>query len=207
MPIPRRYLIRMILLAAGFLLFFVSGGYASQGSPARAVLIPVGGVIDSGMENYINHALGRAEEKGAAAVILELDTPGGYLGAAYNITKLIDDFPGPVYAFVRSHALSAGAYLALAANEIYMVPGSTLGAAEPRLLGGGEVDEKTLSSWEAEMRAAAQRRGRDPQVAAAMVRKDIAIEGVVDKGILLTPVSYTHLDVYKRQPALRGMPG
>lgn len=186
MPIPRRYLIRMILLAAGFLLFFVSGGYASQGSPARAVLIPVGGVIDSGMENYINHALGRAEEKGAAAVILELDTPGGYLGAAYNITKLLDDFPGPVYAFVRSHALSAGAYLALAANEIYMVPGSTLGAAEPRLLGGGEVDEKTLSSWEAEMRAAAQRRGRDPQVAAAMVRKDIAIEGVVDKGILLT---------------------
>lgn len=183
----RLNLVRAILFAAGLLLISGGGiGYASPDSPAKLALLAIEGVIDSGMENYIDHALNRAEEEGAAAVILELDTPGGYLKAAHNIKKLLDDFSGPVYAYVRPRALSAGAYLALAADEIYMAPGSTLGAAEPGLLGGGEVDEKSLSAWEADMRAVAGRRGRDPQLAAAMVRREIAIEGVVEKGVLLT---------------------
>lgn len=182
----RRNLAWAILFAAALLLLFGGGGYASPGSAAKAALLQVKGVIDSGMENYIHYALGRAEEEGAAAVVLEMDTPGGYLKAAHDIKKLLDDFPGPVYAYVRPQALSAGAYLALAADEIYMAPGSTLGAAEPGLLWGGEVDEKSLSAWEADMRAVAERAGRDPQIAAAMVCKEIAIEGVVEKGVLLT---------------------
>lgn len=175
-----------VVLAAGILAVIGSFAVAAHESPAPVALIPVRGVIDSGMENYIDNALGEAVKEGSTAVILELDTPGGYLEAAYNIVKLLDDFPGYVYAYIRPQALSAGAYLALAADEIYMAPESTMGAAEPRFLGGGNVDEKTLSAWEAKMRAMAARRGRDPQIAAAMVRKEIAIEGVVDGEILLT---------------------
>lgn len=173
-------------LAAALLLLFRGAAFALPQSPAPVALIPLQGVIDAGMENYIDHALGDSEKKGAAAVILELDTPGGYLESACNIARLLDDFPGPVYAFVRPQALSAGAYLALAADEIYMTPGSTLGAAEPRFFGGAEVDEKTLSAWEARMRTAAERRGRDSRLAAAMVRKEMAIAGAVEGGSLLT---------------------
>ncbi len=182
----RGYLFRCLLFVVALPVLFGCAALALPRSQAPVALIPLQGIIDSGTENYIGFALEESEKKGAAAVILELDTPGGYLESAYNIMKLIDDFPGQVYAFVRPQALSAGAYLALAADEIYMTPGSAMGAAEPRFFGGGEADEKVLSAWEARMRTAAERRGRDPQVAAAMVRKEIAIEGIVDKGILLT---------------------
>lgn len=186
MPKQRRNLVWIVLFTAGLLIFFGSAGHAMQSSPPPAALLQVEGPIDGGMKNYVGYALEQAEESGAAAVILELDTPGGYLEAAQNIRNLLDQFPGPVYTFVRPRALSAGAYLALAADEIYMAPGSTLGAAELRILGGGEADEKEISAWEGEMCTLAQRRGRDPQVAAAMVRREIAIDGVVDKGKLLT---------------------
>lgn len=182
----KRKLVWTVFFAAGLLVFYVGAGFAYRENPAPVVLLSVEGVIDAGMDSFIDHALGQAGKKGAAAVVLEMDTPGGYLEAAEKIVKLLDDFPGSVYAYVRPRALSAGAYLALAADEIYMAPGSTLGAAEPHFVGGGEVDEKLLSAWEAEMRTVAERRGRDPQVAAAMVRKEIAIEGVVEKGKLLT---------------------
>lgn len=174
------------LFAAALLVLFRGAALALPQDQAPVALIPLQGAIDPGMENYLDYALEDSAKKGALAVILELDTPGGYLESAYNMTRLMDDFPGPVYAFVRPQALSAGAYLALAADEIYMTPGSAMGAAEPRIFGGGEAEEKFLSAWEARMRTAAERRGRDPQVAGAMVRKEIAIEGVVEAGILLT---------------------
>ncbi len=175
-----------VLLAAGILAIIGSCAVAAHENGTPVAMIHIKGVIDAGMENYIDNALEEAVKKGSAAVILELDTPGGYLETAYSIVKLLDDFPGYVYAYIRPQALSAGAYLALAADEIYMAPEGMMGAAEPRYLGGGEVDEKILSAWEAKMRAVASRRGRDPQIAAAMVRKEIIIDGVVDGGVLLT---------------------
>ncbi len=119
-------------------------------------------------------------------MILELDTPGGYVTAAEEIRRLMDDFAPPVYAFVRPRAVSAGAYLALVADAIYMVPGATMGAAELRLLWGDAAGEKELSHWEGEMRTVAERRGRNPEIAAAMVRRDLVVEGLVGRGQLLT---------------------
>ena len=122
----------------------------------------------------------------------------------------MDDYPRPIYAYVNTNAISAGAYLALAADAIYMAPGSTIGAAEPRYLGLGTVDEKELSFWEKEMSAMAERRGRDPEVASAMVRKDLAVEGLVEAGILLTlttgealAVGYSEATVENREELLQ----
>lgn len=186
MPEQKRRFTWMVLFAAALVIFACCAVRAAKNEAAPVALLPIEGIIDSGMKTFVRHALAEAGRSGAAAVILELDTPGGYLQAAQDIRKLLDDFPGPVYAFVCPHALSAGAYLALAADAIYMAPGSALGAAEPRVLGREETDEKLLSAWETEMRAVAERRGRDSQVAAAMVRREIAIDGVVEKGNLLT---------------------
>jgi membrane-bound serine protease (ClpP class) len=116
-----------------------------------------------------------------------MNTPGGYIDSALKARRLLDDFPSPVYVHVRPRALSAGAYLALAADGFFMSPGSTIGAAEPKLIGSTEtVDEKNLSAWEAEMRVVAEKQGKDPQLAAAMVRKEIVVEGVVSSEKLLT---------------------
>ncbi|HSW36131.1 MAG TPA: NfeD family protein [Candidatus Limnocylindrales bacterium] len=180
------------------------------------VAIEITGTIDPGTESFVRYALEEAETIGAVAVILELDTPGGFIDSALAIRRLIDDYGPPVYAFVRPNAISAGAYLALAADAIYMAPGSTIGAAEPRVMGVGEVDEKTISYWEKEMVGMAERRNRDPQIASAMVRSEVAIEGLVEQNVLLTltanealTVGYSEGTVTDRYALLEalGLPG
>ena len=143
--------------------------------------------IGPGWLQFLERSLEEAGESNAAAVVLDFDTPGGYIDAAIKARKLLDKTPYFVYAYVNPHALSAGAYLALSADKLFMAPGSTIGAAEVRVLGSKEpVDEKVLSTWESEMRAMAERRGKDTELAAAMVRREMAIEGIVESGKLLT---------------------
>ncbi len=179
-----RILLWIACLIAGMVIFMPFAGEAN--GDQTVVVIEVTGTIDPGTTSYVNYAFKEAHRIDAAAVILELDTPGGYINSAEAIRRLMDEYERPIYAFVRPNAISAGAYLALSADQIYMVPGSTIGAAEPRYLGLGEVDEKALSFWEKEMAGMAERRGRDPQIASAMVRRDLAIEGLNEKGVLLT---------------------
>ncbi len=189
---------------------------AAETTGETIVAIDISGTIDPGTVSYVARAFDEARAQAAVAVVLELDTPGGFINSAMSIKRLMDEYDRPVYAFINPNAISAGAYLALAADEIYMVPGSTIGAAEPSYLGVGEVDEKQLSVWEKEMAAMAERRGRDPGIASAMVRKDMAIEGLVDEGILLTltageayEVGYSEKIVGNRDELLEavGLPG
>jgi len=166
------------------LLFLLSGVSAAE---SDVYTISVTGEIGPGWLQFLERSLQEAEDSGAAAVVLDFDTPGGYIDTAIDARKLLDKAPFPVYAYVNPHALSAGAYLALSADKLFMAPGSTMGAAEPRILGSNEpVDEKFLSSWEGEMRAMAERQGKDPELAAAMVRREMAIDGVVTGDELLT---------------------
>ncbi len=193
MSAPKRVLIWFACLFCGLLIFLpFSSGTADNKAVA---VIEISGTIDPGTRSYVAYAFEEARDMGVEAVVLELDTPGGFINSAEDIRRIMDDYAMPIYAFVRPNAISAGAYLALAADEIYMVPGSTIGAAEPSYLGVGEVDEKMLSVWEKEMAGVAERRDRDPQIASAMVRRDIAIEGLVEEGILLTLTAGEALEV------------
>lgn len=181
--------LRLLLSLLLLWIWFPASVYFPVAAEQQTVyVVPLDGPVEKGLLRFLGRAFQEAEQGGASAIILELNTPGGFLDAALEINDLIADSPVPVYAYVRYRALSAGAYLALACRSLYMAPGSIIGAAEPRsLLGGGEeVDEKTLSAWESAMRAAAERQGKDPQVAAAMVRTEIVIEGVDGETELLT---------------------
>lgn len=189
----KRLLFWLACLLTG-LTFFLP--YAAETSDELSVaVIEIKGTIDPGTRSYVNFAFQEAQRMNAAAVIMEFDTPGGFIDSAEAIRRLMDEYDKPIYAFVRPNAISAGAYLALAAEEIYMVPGSTIGAAEPRYLGLGDVDEKALSFWEKEMAGMAERRNRDPQIASAMVRRDLSVEGLVEKGVLLTLTASEALEV------------
>ncbi len=148
--------------------------------------IPVSGIVDASMLRYLQRAFAEAEDAGAQTIILEIDTPGGLLSAAFEISDLIHDSQLPVIAHVRYNALSAGAFLALSAQRMYMAPGSVIGAAEPRRMDGQAADEKTLSAWEARMRSVTERQGKDPEIAAAMVRMSIVIPDVDAADTLLT---------------------
>lgn len=148
--------------------------------------VPIRGDIELGLAPFVERSLEEARAAGAQAVILDIETPGGRVDAAQRIANAIGDAGVPVYAFINRHAYSAGALIAVATDRVYMRPGSVIGAATPIVGSGEKASEKIVSAMRAQMRALAENRGLDPAVAEAMVDEDVAIEGVVESGKLLT---------------------
>jgi len=180
----------------------------------QVVVIPIKDTIDPGTYNFVERSLLEAEKIDAAAVIMEMNTPGGFVEQAGSIRDAMDDYSEPIYALVRPQAVSAGAYLALAADEIYMSPGSRLGNAELRVLGGGAVDEKLISDWESDMRSLAERNQRDKSIAEDMVHRNLTLtdtealekgysEGTVEtREDLLSEVNLSGASFREKSPAL-----
>ncbi len=164
----------------------------SSGEGEKVYVIPLEGPVEKGLASFLTRSFKEAENDEASLVIIEIDTQGGALDAALEIGRLISNKNYPVYAYVTHKAYSAGAYIALSTDRIYMTPGSVIGAAQPISLmdvGDEAVDEKTVSAFDGAMRSAAQAQGKDPNIASAMVRKEISIDGVVEEGKLLTLTS------------------
>ncbi|MEW6623571.1 MAG: nodulation protein NfeD [Bacillota bacterium] len=157
----------------------------SQQPASPVYVLPVKGTVDGGMSVFINKSYAEAEENNAAAVILEIDTPGGFVWSAKNIRDTIHRSPVPTIAFVQEGAISAGVLIAIVSETLVMAPGSTMGAAEPQI-GGQRADPKTLSYWVGQLEAAAEETGRDELVARAMADADVEIPGLVARGELLT---------------------
>lgn len=148
-------------------------------------IIPIEGNIDPALASFVERIYDEAEEADAARVILEIDTYGGYIDAAILINERALRSSVPTTSFVTKKAISAGALITLSGEKIFMAPGTTIGAAEPRL-GDQKADEKVVSMWSQKLRAAAETYGRDGNIAAAMADADIEIEGLKAKGKLLT---------------------
>jgi membrane-bound serine protease (ClpP class) len=148
--------------------------------------IPIEGVIELGLAPFVERSLREAASLGAAAVILDIETPGGRVDAAERIVDAVSDSEVPVFAYVNRRAISAGAMISLAAVEIFMRPGATLGASTPVDGTGEKAPEKIVSVMRSSMRALAEARGLDPAVAEAMVDEEIEVAGIVEAGRLLT---------------------
>ncbi|SOC20837.1 membrane-bound serine protease (ClpP class) [Ureibacillus xyleni] len=159
----------LLLLLSFSLLFPTLTVHASE----RVYHVLLENEVEKGLQAYLERAFNEASEEGAKTVILEIHTPGGFTEAAENIAKLMDNAPFEIIAFINSKAHSAGAYLSLHADKIYMVPNGTIGAAAIIDSAGNAAEEKANSAWIAEMRAAAESSGRDPRYAEAMADKTI----------------------------------
>jgi membrane-bound serine protease (ClpP class) len=152
---------------------------------------PIEGMIDLGLAPFVKRVLDEAEAAGAVAVVLEINTFGGRVDAAVQIRDALLNARVRTIAFVNKRAISAGALIALAAQDLVMAEGGTIGAATPVQLGQpGEkaepVGEKTVSYVRKEFRATAESRKRPPLLAEAMVDADVVIRGITEKGKLLT---------------------
>lgn len=192
------------------IIFSFSTPLAAQAKPSDLVyVISVKGTIDPGLASFVERALREAEAAGATRLLLEIDTFGGRIDAAMRIQKRILSSPIPSISFVQNRAISAGALITLAGEKVVMVPGTTFGAAEPRI-GTEKADEKVVSMWAKELAATAETRGRDGKIAAAMADADIEIPGLVEKGKLLTltdkealEVNFADFVLAKREDVLR----
>ncbi len=123
-----------------WLLMMVLFGWASL-ALARPVVVELElrGAIGPASSDYFTRALKGAQARGAAAVVLRMDTPGGLDSAMREIVQAIIASPVPVITYVSpggARAASAGAYILLASHVAAMAPGTNVGAATPVQLGG-----------------------------------------------------------------------
>ena len=140
-------------------------------------VVQVTGTIEPGLAAYLARTVREAEGASARAVIVEIDTPGGRLDAALQARETLLSSSVRTIAFVDREAFSAGALIAIAADDIYMAPGAVLGAATPVNGAGVRADEKTVSAVRATFKTTAEVRGRDATLAQAMVDPAVAVEG------------------------------
>lgn len=178
----------VVLLMAILAPFSAAAAEVDATGRAGAVqVVSITGTIDLGLAPYLSRVLVEAEEAGAAAVLLQIDTPGGRLDAVLQMRDALLGSSVPTIAFVDRTAFSAGALIAIASDRIYMAPGAVMGAATPVDGATGETaPEKTVSAVRTTFKATAEARGRDPLVAEAMVDPEVSIDGLVDRGQLLT---------------------
>ncbi|WP_081092278.1 MULTISPECIES: nodulation protein NfeD [Peribacillus] len=163
------------------------GGLAASAQEKLVYHVPIEETVEKGLSAFLERALNTAEAADADLVIFEVNTPGGAVDAAGEIAKLLSDSPVKTVAYVNNRALSAGAYIALSADEIYMVPSATMGSAAVIDSAGNAASKKAQSYWLAAMKTAAEQNGRDPKFAQAMADEDINLpEYGAGKGKLLT---------------------
>jgi membrane-bound serine protease (ClpP class) len=171
------------------LLSLIAPATRAQTDGETIYLIEIHETIDLGLAPFLDRVISEAEANGVSALILDINTPGGRLDAALQMRQSLLGADVPTIAFINREAFSAGALIAIAAEEIYMTPGAVMGAATPVLGTGETADEKTISAVRSTFRSTADTRGRDPNVAAAMVDPRIAIDGLVSDQELLTLTS------------------
>lgn len=162
-------LLRTVALCAAVLIGFASvfGGEAqAQDRLTRSVLVTsVAGPITPVIAGHIDDGIARAERDGAAAYVIELDTPGGLDTSMRAIVQDILASEVPVIVYISpqgARGASAGAIMTFAAHIAAMAPGTAIGAATPVSgQGGDDLDAKVVNDAVAYVTALAELRGRD----------------------------------------------
>ncbi len=150
-------------------------GDAVSGDAPFAYVLEADGVVNPSLARYIDRGISRAEDDGAAACIVELNTPGGLLSSTEDIVSRIARAKVPVVVYVPrgGWAASAGAFITFAADVAAMGPESAIGASTPIAGGGDELSEdernKAVSFAKAWMGSIAEEHGRNEQAAMAAV--------------------------------------
>jgi len=176
----KKYKIFLIIITL-FVIFSLIALNTFTNETDEVYLVSIKGTIDLGLSSYVKRSLEEVVLNKAKAVILEIDTFGGRVDAATQIRDKIMSLNIPSVAYVKNRAWSAGALIALSAEYILIDKSASIGAAEPR-----PADEKNISALRAEFTSTASSRGRSEDIAAAMVDKDVEINGIIEKDKILT---------------------
>ena len=157
----------------GVLMF--AAGAAAKGP--TVVVLPTTGIVDQGMAQYLADGIANAERDGAAAVVIKLNTPGGFLTTTNDIVGTILEARVPVIVWVApagGFAASAGTFITLAGNIALMAPGTSIGAASPGGAEGSDIPEtlhdKVYTDAISKITEIAEERGRNVEWAVSAVK-------------------------------------
>ncbi len=186
---------RRVLLAVS-----LASGVVGMAAPAAAdghsvARIELTGVIDQVNAAYVEEALRVADEDGAAAALIQIDSPGGELTSMDRIIKAILASEVPVIAWVGpegARAGSAATFITLAADVAAMAPNTNIGAASVVGGGGEELPEtlaaKVTNDSVARIRSLAEQHGRNADWAESAVREAASI-GAAEAVAMEPPVA------------------
>lgn len=182
----------LIIFFAALFGVLASDADSENGSGKKITLIEIDGTINPATNDYIRKGIRLAQEKSSEALIILLDTPGGLLSSTKEIVKAILNSPVPVVIYVHpggASATSAGVFITLSAHVAAMTPGTSIGAAHPVMLGGGEqqegdekengeqskMSEKVENFAVSFIESIAEKRGRNVEWAIKAVRNSASI--------------------------------
>jgi membrane-bound serine protease (ClpP class) len=181
----------VLMLATGLTLPIAS---QSQGDgPGQVFIMDLEGAISPASAMYVKRGIETASEKGAALVVIRLDTPGGLASSMRTIVKAILNSAVPVAVYVApsgASAASAGVMVTVAAHVAAMAPGTNIGAAHPVGAGGKDIDktmsEKVVNDMAAYARSIAEEKGRSGEWVEKAIRESVSItaEEAVEKHVV-----------------------
>ncbi len=177
-------------------LFSLCGLFASpalaQPDPSAVWLVPIDTEITPATAQFVQSRVELANDAQPLALVFLINTPGGRVDAMQDIVdSILQRASVPTIAIVED-AFSAGALIAMSAEQLVMLPGSSIGAALTVTLnplspnGMSAADEKINSATRSQFRSVAEARGRDTRVAEAMVDQRIEIPGLSTNEELVT---------------------
>jgi membrane-bound serine protease (ClpP class) len=184
------------LVLLGFLLLTGTPGLAAKSDPPTApsrgkvYIVPIREDIMPPMVYVVRRGVKEAMEAKADALVLDMNTDGGRVDVTEEIIQILNRFPGRTATFVNHRAFSAGAFISVATQEIYMAPQSVIGAAAPIMMSPGGagvekmpdvVEAKTTSAIRALVRTQAEKNGHNVEVIEAMIdrTKNLTVDGEV----------------------------
>jgi membrane-bound serine protease (ClpP class) len=169
----------------------------AQTEPAQAeapvYVVPIQGEISPSLVVFLRRSVRAAQSAGATHIVFDIDTFGGRVDSALQITTLIGsltEIETIAFVPVRSEGTgvswSAGALISFACDRIYMAPGTSMGSAAPIIQGPDgttqQADEKTVSAVRTQMAALAEKNGYPVPIARAMVDYDVEVVELVVNG-------------------------
>ncbi len=171
-----------VLLAALLLVAQPLLTQAATGSGRTVIVANIDGTITPVMARYVERAIKRAERDQAAALVLQMDTPGGLSTAMDDIIRSILESEVPVVVYVAprgARAASAGVFITYAAHIAAMAPGTNIGSATPIFLGedgsaqdgSATLQRKVTNDAVSQIKNLAQLRGRNAEWAEKAVRE------------------------------------
>src|SRR5712692_8943480 len=158
------------------------------------------GVINPVTARYVARIVDEGEKRGAAAVVLVIDTPGGLIDSTYQITGRFLNARVPVITYVGpqgARAASAGTFITMAGHVAAMAPATNIGAAHPVDSSGkdiqGDLRQKIENDTVAQAQKIALARGRNTQWAEDAVRKSVSVRD--DEAARMNIVDFVASDV------------
>ncbi len=155
-------------------------------APVKAVMIEFHEEITPLSSALLSRRFKHAVATGAKIIVLDIDSPGGYVSSTLELVDLLESTKGiTTVAYIRREAISGAALLALAADKIAIAPQALIGDAGMIMMGENAayryVPEKERSYLAQRVRMIASKAGRPPSLAEAMVDKDLIIFKAVQK--------------------------